>query len=86
MFSFSDPDHRIEYVKGELLTELAAAGFFSVYPVRPIVYDTPFGGLIDLIGGFSLPMYRMLSRWRHQAAHRNPHESNGFLVVARPVR
>ena len=86
LFSYSDPDHKIEYARGELLTELAAAGFAPVEPVRPIVYDTPWAGLIDLIGGVSLQLYRRLSRWRHQAAQRYPNESIGFIVVARPMR
>ena len=86
LFSYSDPDHRVEYTKAEFLTEITGAGFETVAPVRPIVYDTPLAGLIDLIGGFSLPLYTRLSRWRHQAAQRRPHESIGFMVVARPIR
>jgi len=86
LFSYSDPDHKIEYTKGEFLTELAAAGFAPIQPVRPIVLDTPWAGLIDLIGGVSLPLYSRLSRWRHQMAHRYPDESIGFIVVAQAIR
>lgn len=84
LFSYSDPDHKIEYVKAEFLGELSRAGFEVQGPLRPIVYDTPWAGLIDLIGGVSLPLYRRLSGWRHRAAHRAPHESIGFLAVATP--
>lgn len=51
--SFSDPDHKIEYNREELEEELAAAGF-RVESCSTIVYDTPWYGVIDLLGGLSL--------------------------------
>jgi hypothetical protein len=49
----------------------------------PVVYDTAWAGVIDVVGGLSLPAYRRLSAWKRQAALRRPEESIGFRVVAR---
>jgi hypothetical protein len=49
----------------------------------PVVYDTAWAGVIDVVGGLSLPAYRRLSAWKRQAALRHPAESIGFRVVAR---
>lgn len=86
LFSFSDPDHKVEYTREEFLAELRAGGFEPEGPVMPVVYDTPWAGLIDAIGGVSLRLYARLSRWKREAAVREPEESTGFQVVARPRR
>ena len=86
LFSYSDPDHKIEYTQPEFLAELAAAGFESDGPVMPIVLDTPWAGAIDAMGGLSLTLYGRLSRWKREAAVRHPEESTGFRVVARKRR
>ena len=86
LFAFSDPDHRVEYTPEEFLSELQAGGFEPMGPVMPVVYDTPWAGLIDAIGGVSLRLYARLHRWKREAALRHPEESTGFQVVARPVR
>jgi len=83
LFAFSDPDHKIEYTREEFLAELAAGGFAPVGPVMPIVYDTPWAGLIDVVGGVSLGLYARLVRWKREAAIRHAEESTGFRVVAR---
>ncbi len=83
LFAFQDPDHKIEYTEAEFLAELRAAGFVPDGPVEPVVYDTPWAGLIDALGGVSLGLYVRLSRWKRQAAVRHPRESTGFRVVAR---
>jgi SAM-dependent methyltransferase len=75
-------DHRIEYTEPEFLAELRACGFVTRLPVGPIVYDTPWAGMIDAIGGISLGLYSRLSRWKREAAVREPGESTGFRVVA----
>ena len=49
----------------------------------PVVYDTPWAGLIDAVGGLSLGAYARLSRWKREAAVRHPAESTGFQAVAR---
>jgi SAM-dependent methyltransferase len=83
LFAFSDADHKVEYTREEFLAELRAGGFVPGGPVMPVVYDTPWAGLIDVLGGLSLPLYAWLSRWKRAAALRHPEESTGFRVVAR---
>jgi SAM-dependent methyltransferase len=83
LFAFSDPDHKIEYTRDEFLAELGEARFAPERPVMPVVYDTPWAGAIDALGGLSLGAYRRMSRWKHEAALRHPAESTGFRVVAR---
>ena len=83
LFAFSDPDHKVEYTRAELLAELQAGGFTPDGPVLPVVYDTPWAGLIDVVGGVSLALYARLNRWKRGVALRRPEESIGFRVVAR---
>lgn len=82
LFAYSDPDHKIEYTAGEFLDELKAGGF-AAEGVMPVVYDTPWAGLIDAVGGLSLRAYERLSRWKREGVVRHPGESTGFQVVAR---
>ena len=86
LFDFSDPDHKIEYSRAELLAELAAGGFEPAGDLMPVVLDTPWAGAIDAVGGISLALYDRLSRWKRDAALRRPDESTGFRVRARKVR
>jgi 2-polyprenyl-3-methyl-5-hydroxy-6-metoxy-1,4-benzoquinol methylase len=51
IFYYTDPDHKIEYTWDEMVAELRAGGFEPVGEPVPIVYDTPWAGLIDLVGG-----------------------------------
>src|SRR5260370_20270484 len=37
LFAFSDPDHNIEYTRGEFLAQRAAGGFEPAGPVMPVV-------------------------------------------------
>jgi SAM-dependent methyltransferase len=83
LFAMSDPDHKIEYTRDEFLAELGAGGFVPVGPVMPVVFDTPWAGLIDVVGGVSLGLYARLVRWKRAAAIRHVDESTGFRVVAR---
>ena len=85
-FSYSDPDHKIEYTREEFLAELDEAGFEPEGAVMPVVLDTPWAGVIDAMGGVSLSLYDRLSRWKREAALRRPEESTGFRVVARKRR
>jgi len=82
-FPFADPDHKVEYTETEFLAELWSGGFEPAGPVMPIVYDTPWAGVIDALGGVSLRLYARLSRWKRDVALRRPQESTGFRVVAR---
>jgi SAM-dependent methyltransferase len=83
LFAFSDPDHKVEYTQAEFVAELAAGGFEPVGPIMPVVYDTPWAGVIDALGGVSLRLYARLSRWKRDVAVGRPGESTGFRVVAR---
>jgi len=83
LFAFQDPDHKVEYTRDEFLAELSAGGFTPEGAVQPVVYDTPWAGLIDAIGGLSLGLYARLSRRKRAAALRDPRESTGFRVIAR---
>jgi SAM-dependent methyltransferase len=83
LFSYSDADHKIEYTVDEFRAELRAGGFEPVGPVEPVVYDTPWAGVIDAIGGLSLGLYARLGRWKRNVALARPAESTGFRVVAR---
>ena len=81
--SFSDPDHKIEYTLTELEEELVSAGF-RIESCSPVVYDTPWYGVIDFLGGLTLTVYGKLVPWKSRAAAEAPEESNGFRVVATP--
>jgi 2-polyprenyl-3-methyl-5-hydroxy-6-metoxy-1,4-benzoquinol methylase len=83
--AYIDPDHKIEYTWQSLIEELAAGGFEPVGAPELTVYDTPWAGTIDAIGGISLPVYRMLSEWKVAAVHRHPHETTGWRVVCRKI-
>jgi 2-polyprenyl-3-methyl-5-hydroxy-6-metoxy-1,4-benzoquinol methylase len=82
LFAYSDPDHKIEYTRDEFVAELRRGGFELDGPLEPVVHDTPWAGVIDAVGGVSLRAYDRLSRWRRQAALRNPGESTGFRARA----
>jgi SAM-dependent methyltransferase len=83
LFAFSDADHKVEYSADELLAELRAGGFAPDGALMPVVYDTAWAGLVDVVGGLSLGLYARLLRWKRDAAIRHPEESTGFRVVAR---
>ena len=80
LFSYSDPDHKIEDTLLELEAELARTGFRVVH-LHPTVYDTPLIGAIDLVVGLSLPLYRRLTEARRRLARRYPEENAGFFAV-----
>ena len=81
-FSFRDEDHKIEYTS-EFLAELGQASFVVEGPLEPGDYDTPWAGLIDVVGGLSLGLYARLARWKRVRALAEPRESTGFRAVCR---
>ena len=83
LFAFQDEDHKVEYTRGEFLVEVEAAGFEVEGPLDPVVYDTPWAGLIDAVGGLSLGIYARLARWKRRRALAEPGESTGFRALAR---
>lgn len=82
LFAFSDPDHKVEYTREEFIAELRAGGFEVAGDLMPVVYDTPWAGVIDALGGLSLGLYARLARWKREVALRHPKESTGFRAVA----
>lgn len=83
LFAFSDPDHKIEFIQYGVKCMVEAAQF-NLVTIAPVpALDTPWAGLIDLVGGLHLPTYRRLVEWKRRKALENPGESTGFLVVAR---
>lgn len=79
---YSDPDHKIEYSLSEIKKLLALSGF-EMLSIQPIVYDTCWAGFIDLIGGFSLGLYKRLSLWKKNKLKNNPYQSIGFRIKVR---
>ncbi len=79
---YDDADHKIEYTQNEIIAELTRSGFL-VTEVQPIVYSTPLAGLIDLIGGFSLSIYKILWKWKKNMALKHPEQTNGWQLVCR---
>lgn len=78
---YGDPDHKIEYTKTSISQELTKAGL-KIVDSKPVVFDTPWVGFIDLLGGFSLSLYAQITKIKKQKAKNNPQESTGFRIVA----
>lgn len=78
---YSDPDHKIEYSKEEILNEHKKFGF-EVSVINPVVYDFPLSGIIDLAGGINLSLYSKLSGWKRKKGLKHPEKSIGFLIVS----
>lgn len=85
LFAYADPDHKIEYSYAELVAELREGGFVPIGEPLLTVYDTPWTGLFDLIGGVSLPLYQRLASWKVRQAQRFPNETTGWRIVCRRV-
>ncbi len=81
IFSYSDPDHKIEYTKKTIRQELEKAGF-EVQNITSVSYDTPFVGFIDLVGGISLSLYKKLAIWKEKMQKLHPENCSGFQVEA----
>jgi SAM-dependent methyltransferase len=78
---FIDVDHKIEYTLDELLAELASGGFEPQGQPQVIVYDTRWAGLMDLMGGLSVSLYRRLVMWKVRRARAHPEETTGWRIV-----
>ena len=84
LFYYANPDHKIEYSISTITKELKKGGF-AILDIRPIIYDTPFIGFIDLIGGLSLKLYTKITFWRISRVGKQPEESTGFRIVCKPI-
>lgn len=81
---YSDPGHKIEYSLMQIENVLQKHGF-SIIKVMPIVYDTPWYGIIDFCGATSLKLYSYLVQWKRKKVENNLNESIGFRIVAKRV-
>ena len=79
--SMADPDHKREYTISKI-RKLINSYNFDITSKETIVYDTQWEGLINLIGGFSLGLYKKLTQWKKNMVMRFPDESTGFRIVA----
>lgn len=79
-FYYSDFDHKIEFTKSQL-QDLLRSHQFKIVSMDVMVYDTPWAGMIDLIGGFSLSLYHRLIVWKINYVKKYPIETTGWKVV-----
>lgn len=81
--SFSDPDHKIEFSQNQIKKLIRR--YFQIENFDYDNFDTPLRGLFDIIGVFSISLYRKISIWRQRKADENPVESSGFKIVAKKL-
>ncbi|MEK7581002.1 MAG: methyltransferase domain-containing protein [Patescibacteria group bacterium] len=81
MFSYSDPDHKIEFSEAEI-KKLLTKHSFHIIQFNYAPYDTPFRGFYDIIGVFSLSLYKKIHEWRAIKSQKNGKEASGFEIVA----
>lgn len=77
-----DPDHQVEYSLPEFQAELEEAGFSVQWGPEPIVYDTPWAGVLDALGACHLGLYRRIAWLKYARAQEVPHEATGWAAVA----
>lgn len=80
--SYSDPDHKIEFSQ-KSIRELLKKHDFKVIHFGYGKLDIPARGLLDIVGGFSLTIYKFVTRIRGKFAQEHPKEASGFEIVAR---
>lgn len=78
---FADSDHKLEFSKSEIVELLKKHGFTNI-KVNTTAVDTPLSGLIDLVGGLSLTIYKQLMKWKISRGKTRPENSVGFLITA----
>ena len=82
---YTDPDHKVEFT-GESISRLLENHKFKVIKLNPTAYDTPWAGIIDVIGGISLDWYRKLLEWKWDMVNRFPEETISYFIVANKVK
>jgi len=82
---FTDPDHKIEFTE-ESIRQLLENHKFKVIELALTAYDTPWAGLIDLIGGFSLGLYKKLLERKWELVKLYPKETISFFIVVSKVK
>lgn len=79
---YADPEHRYEYPKGEIL-QLLKDNDFKIISTKVVTFDSPLTGLIDITGGLSLSLYKILRQAREKLVTYYPNETTGFRIIAR---
>jgi len=74
-----DPQHKIEYTKGGIESELKRLGFEPIF-FDTTVYDTPLSGFIDIVGALSLSLYRRFFAWKRRVREKG---ATGFRIAAK---
>lgn len=83
--SFSASDHKIEYDQTSLTEELSNSGW-KILEINPIVLDTPLAGIMDVIGAFSIYIYKVWQKWKRERCVKTPEETTGWRVLATPLQ
>ena len=84
LFYYADPDHKYEYPRKEIIAKLKSQNF-KVISVGTVTYDTPLKGLIDLAGGISLNLYKILRKWKESMIGKHPEDTTGYKIVTQKV-
>ncbi len=84
VFYYADPEHKYEYPKKEIIQKLKKQNFNIIY-IDTITYDTPLKSLIDLVGGISLGLYKMLGKWRQNMVKKHPEDTTGYKIIAQKI-
>ncbi len=79
LFYYSDPDHKREYSK-KAIEKLCRKNKFHLIFIEPVTLDTPLAPIIDLVGGFSLTIYKYLSEWKKKQIVVKPQDSVGYQI------
>ena len=77
---YSDPDHKTEYRLPEIKKLLRQTGF-KLKSLKPVIFDSPWIGFIDILGGIFLDVYAKISLKRLKRVENNLKESIGFRIV-----
>jgi SAM-dependent methyltransferase len=81
---FTDPDHELEFTR-QTISDLLAKMGFKIISIEPTAFDTPWAGLIDVVGGISLNLYQKLLFWKWSVIKVHPEESISFFIIANKV-
>lgn len=82
---YSDSDHKVEYSKSSIIN-LLKRYHFKIIRLSPVSLDMPFTGIIDLIGGISLSLYRYLNYLRRKIVLKYPKETASFEIIAENLK
>ena len=81
---YSDPDHKIEFSEKQIRALLSKHKF----KIKNLFYgpsDTPFRGLYDIIGVFSISFYKRIYNFRKQKSQKYHKEASGFEIVTQKI-